>query len=153
MKLNEKLQAMGLSLPDPPKALAAYVPAVRTGNLIVISGQLPMLEGNLTVAGKVPSQVSLDDARLAARQCVLNMLAVLGPVIDQDWTRIRRVVRLGVFVASDPAFTEQHLVANGASEFLVKLFGDIGRHARAAVGVPSLPLNAPVEVEGLFEVG
>jgi enamine deaminase RidA (YjgF/YER057c/UK114 family) len=152
MNLKDKLAELNLTLPDAPKAVAAYVPAVRTGNLVVVSGQLPLKDGQLTVTGPVPNSTSLEDAQQAAGQCVLNALAVLGSHIDNDFSRLVRVVRVGVFVASDPTFTDQHLVANGASELIVKLLDDKGRHARAAVGVPCLPLGASVEVEFTFEV-
>lgn len=150
--LTDKLASLGLTLPPAPKAVAAYVPAIRTGNLVIVSGQLPLVDGQLTVTGPVPSHTPLDAAKQAAERCVLNALAAVDPLIDSDWSRLTRVVRVGVFVASDPTFTEQHLVANGASELLAKLFDEKGRHARAAVGVPSLPLSASVEVEFMFEV-
>lgn len=150
--LQDKLTELNLTLPDAPKAVAAYVPAVRTGNLVIVSGQLPLKGGQLMATGPVPSATRLEEAQQAAGQCVLNALAVLGTQIDNDFSRLVRVVRLGVFVASDPGFTDQHLIANGASELIVQLLGDPGRHARAAVGVPSLPLGASVEVEFMFEV-
>jgi enamine deaminase RidA (YjgF/YER057c/UK114 family) len=152
MNLNDKLAELGLSLPPAPKAVAAYVPAVRSGDLIIVSGQLPLEDGQLTVTGPVPSSTSLNAAKAATRRCVLNALAAVDPLIDSNWTRLVRVVRIGVFVASDTSFTDQHLVANGASELLVEIFGDAGRHARAAVGVPCLPLGASVEVEFTFQV-
>ena len=150
--LHDNLAKLGLSLPEAPKAVAAYVPALRTGNLVIVSGQLPLKDGQLLATGTVPGHTSLDAAQEAAGQCVLNALAALGTAVDGDYGRLVRAVRLGVFVASDEGFTDQHLVANGASELLVKIMGDPGRHARAAVGVPNLPLNASVEVEALFEV-
>ena len=150
--LHDNLAKLGLSLPQSPKAVAAYVPAVRTGNLVVVSGQLPLKDGQLIAVGSVPDPVSIDAAKEAAGQCALNALATLGTQIDNDFSRLTRVVRLGVFVASSPGFTDQHLVANGASELLAELLGEAGRHARAAVGVPSLPLGASVEVEAMFEV-
>lgn len=150
--LEDKLSSLGLTLPAAPKAVAAYVPAVRTGNLVVVSGQLPLVDGRLTVTGPVPSVTSLEAAQQGAQRCVLNGLAALSGVIDGDFGKLVRVVRVGVFVASDAGFTDQHLVANGASELLQKLFDEKGRHARAAVGVPSLPLGASVEVEFLFEL-
>lgn len=152
MNLQAQLDAMNLKLPQAPLTVAAYVPALRTGNLVVVSGQLPLVDGKLTVTGPVPSRTSLEAAQRAAGQCVLNALAALGMVIDQDYSRLVRVVRVGAFVASDPTFTEQHLVANGASEMLIKLFGDKGRHARSAIGVPCLPLGTAVEIEFMFEV-
>lgn len=152
MDIHTKLASLGLKLPTAPKPVAAYVPAVRTGNLIVVAGQLPLIEGKLIATGRVPSSVSLEQAQTAARQCALNALAAVGDVIGGDWSRLVRVVRVGVFVASDNDFFEQPKVANGASELLGQVFGDAGRHARAAVGVNVLPLNAPVEVELMVEV-
>lgn len=152
MDIHAKLATLGLKLPVAPKPVAAYVPAVRTGNLIVVAGQLPLIEGKLIATGRVPSSVSLEQAQAAARQCALNALAAVGDVIGGDWSRLVRVVRVGVFVASDNDFFEQPKVANGASELLGQVFGDAGRHARAAVGVNVLPLNAPVEVELMVEV-
>lgn len=150
--INNRIKDLGLSLPTPPKPVAAYIPFVRTGNLIYVSGQVPFLDGKLTCTGAVPSSVSVDQARAAARQCVLNGLAVVSGALDGDLNKVRRIVRLGVWVCSDPGFTDQPKVGNGASELLVDIFGDNGRHARAAVGSISLPLGATVEVEMLVEV-
>lgn len=150
--LLDTLRELGETLPTPPVPVAAYLPSMRSGNLLFVSGQLPMKDGNLLATGKVPSQVTLEQAQRAARQCVLNAVAILGAEIGNDFTKLKRVVRIGVFVQSDDTFSEQHKVANGASEFLQHLFGEIGRHARAAVGVNALPLNAAVEVEALFEL-
>ncbi len=152
MNIASKLESLGLSLPPAPKAVAAYLPAVRAGDMIYVSGQLPLEEGKLTVTGPVPSSTAIQAAQAGARRCVLNALAAVDPLLDSDWSRLVRVVRVGVFVASDPSFTDQHLVANGASELLLEIFGEQGRHARAAVGVPSLPLGASVEVEFAFQV-
>lgn len=150
--LPGRLAERGLKLPAAPKPVAAYVPAVVAGDLVYVSGQLPMVDGKLICTGRVPEAVSLDIARDAARQCALNALAVVGDVIGGDWSRLRRVVRVGVFVASDSGFTDQAKVANGASEFLVDLLGEIGRHARAAVGAAELPLGAPVELEMIAQI-
>jgi enamine deaminase RidA (YjgF/YER057c/UK114 family) len=152
MNIDAKLAEMGLMLPAPPKPVAAYVPCVRSGNLVFISGQLPMTAGKLLFLGKVPAPVDLEEAQECARQCVLNGLAILKAELGGDWSKLVRVVRLGVFVQCDDMYTDQPQVANGASELLVKLLGDAGRHARAAVGVNALPLNAPVEIEFTFEV-
>jgi enamine deaminase RidA (YjgF/YER057c/UK114 family) len=152
MSIEAKLTELGLSLPDAPKPIAAYVPCVRTGNLVIVSGQLPLTGNTLLARGKVPRDVPVDQAQTAAAQCVLNGLAVLSAELGGDWTQFRRVVRIGVFVQSADDFDKQSLVANGASELLVQLFGDAGRHARAAVGVNALPMNASVEVEFAFEV-
>ncbi len=147
-----RLQEMGLTLPVAPRPVASYVPAVRVGRLIFVSGQIPIADGALIASGRVPSQVSLSEAQAAARQCVLNGLAVVAAELGGDLDRIHRIVRLGVFIASDPGFTDQPKVANGASDLLVELLGDRGRHARAAVGSIALPLGAPVEVEMVVEV-
>ncbi len=146
------LARLGITLPAAPKPVAAYVPAVRSGNLIFVSGQLPMSSGQLMSTGPVPSKVSIEDAQKAAKQCALNALAVAADQLGGDLRRVKRVVRLGVFVQSDDRFDGQPKVANGASEFMQEVFGEAGRHARAAVGTNALPLDASVEVEVLFEV-
>ncbi|MBL8849054.1 MAG: RidA family protein [Planctomycetaceae bacterium] len=150
--LESKLASLGLRLPEAPKPVAAYVPAVRTGNLVFVSGQLPLTGGQLLATGSVPSAVLVDQAQEAAAQCVLNGLAILKAELGGDLSRLNRVVRIGVFVQSDNDFKDQPLVANGASELLERLLGDSGKHARAAVGVNALPLGASVEVEFVFEV-
>lgn len=147
-----RLAALGLRLPEPPKPVAAYVPAVRTGNLVFVSGQLPLTAGQLLAAGPVPSQVPIDQAQEAAAQCVLNGLAVLKAELNGDLRRLNRIVRIAVYVQCDTGFKDQPLVANGASELLERLLGDAGKHARAAVGVNALPLGASVEIEFVFEV-
>lgn len=152
MSVDSKLRELGLSLPEAPKPVAAYVPAVRSGNLVFISGQLPMRDGELTSHGSVPNQVSVDSAEVAARQCVLNALAVLKAELGGSLDGIVRVVRVGVFVQSQDGFHNQPQVANGASELLEEILGSAGRHARAAVGVNALPLDACVEIEFVFEV-
>jgi enamine deaminase RidA (YjgF/YER057c/UK114 family) len=152
MDIHAKLAELGLKLPAAPKPVAAYVPAVRSGNHIFVAGQLPMSEGKLLSTGPVGSAVTLEQAQAAARQCALNALAIVGDQLGGDWSRLVRIVRLGVFVASDNSFTDQPKVANGASELLGQVFGDLGRHARAAVGVNVLPLGATVEVEMTVEV-
>lgn len=148
----DRLNELKITLPEAPSPVAAYVPAVKTGNLVFVSGQVPFRDGALLATGPVPSSVSLEQARQAARQCVLNALAVLSGTLEGDLDRVRRVVRLGVFVHSDPDFTDQPKVANGASELLQDIFGDAGRHARAAVGSVALPLGSTVEVEMIAEV-
>lgn len=151
MTIEEKLKELGLELPPAAKPVGAYVPAVRTGTLVFTAGQLPMKDGALTAEGKVPDDVSLHVAQSAARQAVLNALAaVAGEVGSLD--AVARVVRLNVFVHSAAGFVDQAKVANGASELLVTLFGDAGRHTRCAVGVSQLPLSAPVEVDLIVEV-
>lgn len=150
--IDQRLAALGLKLPAAPKPVAAYVPAVRTGQLIFVSGQIPFRDGKLIYTGPVPSVASVDQARDAARQCVLNALAVLVDLMQVNLDQVQRIVRLGVFVCSDAGFGDQPKVANGASELLQEIFGEKGRHARAAVGSIALPLNATVEVEMLVEV-
>ena len=141
-----------MSLPTAPAPVAAYLPAVRVGDLVFVSGQLPFDGAGLVASGQVPSEVVVEDATRAARQCVLNALAVLAGEVQGNLDRVRQIVRLGVFVASDPGFTDQPTIANGASELLVEIFGDAGRHARAAVGSVALPLGATVEVEMVAQV-
>lgn len=148
---TSRLAALGVALPQPAKPVAAYIPAVRTGNLLYISGQVPFRDGALVAQGTVPGVVSPETAKACARQCAINALAAAAAELGSI-DRIRRVVRLGVWVASEPGFTAQPGVANGASELMVEVFGESGRHARAAVGSIALPLGAPVEVECLFEV-
>ena len=146
------LREHDIMLPEPPAPVAAYVPAVRTGHQIVVSGQLPFTAGQLLAEGKVDSVVDEDHAATAARQCAINGLAVLFGEIGRDWNRLVRVVRIGCFVNADADFTGHSIVANGASDLLVALLGERGKHARAAVGCSSLPLGAAVEVEFVFEV-
>lgn len=146
-KLHAKLAALGLTLPDPPAPVAAYLPSVTEGKRVWISGQLPLRDGELIASGPVPSVVGPELAAEAARQCALNALAVLGAAVDSDFDRLERIVRIGVYVCSDPRFGGQPAVANGASELLAELLGEAGRHARAAVGSMALPLDATVELE------
>ncbi len=152
-EIDATLQRLGVQLPAAPKPVAAYVPFVRTGNLVFVSGQLPSQEGKVQVSGVVGAGgLSVEEGARAARLCVINALAVLKEACGGDLERVVRIVRIGVFVASTEGFTEQPKVANGASELLVEIFGDKGRHARAAVGVNTLPLGAAVEVEIMAEV-
>ncbi|MHC4995548.1 MAG: RidA family protein [Planctomycetota bacterium] len=152
MSIDDQLAALGLTLPEAPKPVASYIPAVRTGNLVVVSGQLPLKDGELLAVGPAPTAISIEDAQAAAAQCVLNGLAILKAELNGNLSHLVRVARIGVFVQSADGFDSQHLVANGASELLQQLLGEPGRHARAAVGVNALPLNASVEIEFLFEV-
>jgi enamine deaminase RidA (YjgF/YER057c/UK114 family) len=145
------LKRLGIVLPPVSAPVAAYVPTKRVGNLLYVSGQIPFREGKLLAMGPVPSTVSLEDAKAAARQCVLNGLAAVRAAVG-SLDHVVQIVRVGAFVASDDGFTDQPKVANGASELLVEIFGEAGRHARAAVGVNVLPLGASVEVELLVEV-
>ena len=148
---SERLESLGLSLPAVVPPLAAYVPAVQSGSLVFTAGQLPLREGSLIATGKVGAGVSPEEAAECAQQCALNALAAVDSLVGLD--NVARVVKAVVFVASDPDFTGQPGVANGASSLLGDVFGDAGRHARSAVGVPVLPLDAPVEVELVVEVG
>jgi enamine deaminase RidA (YjgF/YER057c/UK114 family) len=149
--VEDRLAELGLSVPDVAKPVASYVPAVRSGSYVYTSGQLPMRSGELITSGKVGDSVSPEDAAACARQCALNAIAAVKAEIG-DLDAVKRVVKVVCFVASDPGFTGQPQVANGASDLLGKAFGDAGVHARSAVGVPVLPLDAPVEVEILVEV-
>ena len=128
------------------------MPAVTAGGFVFVAGQIPVVDGKLTATGPVPSSVSVEQARAAAQQCLLNGLAVVDAELGGDWSRFVRVVRLGAFVCSDDTFTGQAQVANAASELLGRLFGALGEHARAAIGVNALPLGASVEVELLVQV-
>ena len=148
---EERLAELGLTVPEVPKPVAAYVPAVRNGNHVFTSGQLPMRSGELMQTGKVGDTVSADEAYACAQQCALNALAAVKSVAG-DLSSVKQVVKVAVYVASAPDFTGQPGVANGVSDLLGKVFGDAGVHARAAVGVAVLPLDAPVEVELLVEV-
>jgi enamine deaminase RidA (YjgF/YER057c/UK114 family) len=145
------LARLGLTLPTPAKPVAAYIPSRQSGNLLYISGQIPTRDGQLMATGTVPNQVSPDLARDCARQCALNALAAAKSALG-SLARVRQVVRVGCFVACEAGFGDQPKVANAASELLVEVFGETGRHARAAVGTNALPLNVPVEIEFLFEV-
>ena len=148
--LDARLAELGLEIPTSSKPVAAYIPAVASGNLVYTSGQLPMVDGALPLTGKVGAEVSVDDAKALARTCVLNGLAAARTAIG-SLDRITRVVKVVGFVASDPSFSGQPGVINGASELLGEIFGDAGAHARSAVGVAVLPLDAPVEIEFVFE--
>lgn len=147
---SKRLAELGVTLPAPAKPLAAYVPAVRTGNLVYTSGQLPLMAGELAHTGKVGAGVTPEQAKAAARTCAVNALAAIDALVGID--SVTRVVKVVGFVASAPGFTGQPGVVNGASEFLGEVFGDAGVHARSAVGVAELPLDAPVEVELVVEV-
>ncbi len=143
---EEKLAELGLTVPEVVPPLAAYVPAVRSGDLVLTAGQLPALDGQMIATGKLGGEVSDENGYACARQCALNALAAIKAEIG-ELSLIQRVVKVVVFVASTPDFTGQPKVANGASELLGEVFGDAGRHARSAVGVAALPLDVPVEVE------
>ncbi len=148
---EDVLAELGLTVPDVVPPLAAYVPAVRTGDLVFTAGQLPLRSGELIAAGKVGGGVTEEEAFACAQQCALNAIAAVKAEVG-DLARVTRVVKMVCFVASTPEFSGQPRVANGASELLGRVFGDAGVHARSAVGVPVLPLDAPVEVEIIVEV-
>ena len=143
---EDRLAELGLAVPEVATPVAAYVPAVVSGDLVFTSGQLPMRNGELMVTGKVGGEVSVEEAVACAQQCALNAIAAVKSMVG-DLDRVAQVVKVVAFVASTPDFTGQPGVANGASELFGKVFGDAGVHARSAVGVPALPLDAPVEVE------
>ncbi|MEB3022205.1 RidA family protein [[Mycobacterium] crassicus] len=151
MSWRARLAELGIELPQTAAPLAAYVPAVRTGNLVYTSGQLPMVGGKLARAGKVGADVNPEDAYALARVCALNALAAVDALVGLD--AVTRVVKVVGFVASAPNFNGQPAVVNGASELLGEVFGEAGAHARSAVGVSELPLDAPVEVELIVEIG
>lgn len=148
---EKRITELGHTLPVAPKPVAAYVPFVRTGNLLFISGQIPFKDGQLIAQGSVPGAVDPETAKRCAVQCALNGLAVAKSATG-SLSKVKRVVRLGCFVCSEPGYHEQPKIANGASELLVEVFGEAGRHARAAVGSIDLPLGAPVEIEMILEV-
>ena len=151
MSPEDKLKELGIELPEAPSPLGSYVPVIRTGNLVFLSGILPFVDGKLLRQGKVGKDITIDDARVDAKRAVMNALAVLRSHIGSLNT-VKRCIKLTGYIASSPDFTEQPKVLNAASDLLYEIFGEAGRHARAAVGVTVLPLNAPVEIEFIFEV-
>ena len=150
--IEERLAELGIILPPAPQPVASYIPVKVVGDLAWVAGQIPMQDGAVTVAGKVGGEVTIDDANAGARRCALQALAALQAALG-TLDRVKGIVKLDVFVASATGFTDHPKVANGASDLLVEVFGDKGRHARAAVGVPELPLGAAVEVALLVQVG
>ncbi|MBY0511510.1 MAG: RidA family protein [Rhodospirillaceae bacterium] len=151
-KIEAHIKSLGLTLPQASAPVANYVPYVRTGNLVFVSGQLPLQDGAVKYTGLVGGDVSADDGYQAAKLCALNLIAQVKAACDGDLDRVKRVVKLTGFVAAGAQFTDQPKVINGASDLMVEVFGDAGRHSRAAVGAPSLPRGAAVEVEAVFEV-
>jgi enamine deaminase RidA (YjgF/YER057c/UK114 family) len=151
--MEKKLAEMQLALPEIATGNASFVGYKRSGNLIFISGQLPLKDGKPTLIGRLGEDVSIDDAYLAAQQCALNVLAQLKLAVDGNWERVVQIVRLGGFVRCTGDFPDAPKVVNGASDLFVRLFGASGSHARAAVGVSSLPLNVAVEIEATIEIG
>jgi len=152
MTITERLRALDISLPEAPQPLGAYIPSVKAGNLVFVSGTLPLREGKVLYPGKLGLEVSLEEGVAASRIALLNSLAILRQELGQ-LERINQIVKLGGFVASAPGFSQQPLVLNGASNLLFELFGEKGRHARSAVGVAELPLNAPVEIDLIVQFG
>jgi enamine deaminase RidA (YjgF/YER057c/UK114 family) len=150
MNLIDKLRSLNITIPTVSGPFGAYIPAKRVGNLVYVSGQLPMKDGKLIATAQVPSKCSVEQAKAAARQCVVNALAAVN-TLPGGIEQLTGVVRVGAFVNSDSTFTQQPQVANGASEFLIELFGEPGKHVRAAVGTNTLPLDASVEIEFVFE--
>jgi len=148
---QQKMDQLGISLPALAKSVGAYVPAVRVGNMVCTSGQLPLSDGKLVSEGKVPTETSVEEAHSAARQAVLSALAAVCSQAG-SLDNIAKIVRVNVFVNSAPGFTDQARVANGASELLLEVFGDSGKHTRCALGVAELPLNAPVELDLTVEL-
>jgi enamine deaminase RidA (YjgF/YER057c/UK114 family) len=151
-RIESKLQELGIVLPAPMGAIATYVPWVRTGDLVVVSGQLPAQGGKVAFTGKVGEAVSVEDGKQAARLSFINILVHLKAACEGDLDRVQQVVRLGGYIAAPPSFTGHAQVMNGASDLAVAVFGEAGRHARTTIGVPALPADAPVEVEGMFRI-
>lgn len=151
-RIDTRLAELGITLPVPAVAVANYLPFVISGSLVFISGQLPFAEGKVAVSGVLGSGVSIEQGQYAARLCAINLLAQARNAAGGDLDRITRLVRLGGFVASTPDFTDQPKVLNGASDLMVEVLGEAGRHARAAVGVAALPLGAAVEIEAVFQL-
>ena len=149
---EQRLEELGITLPEPVTPLAAYVPTVRSGAMVYVSGQVPLVDGKVAYTGRLgPNGLGVVDGVEAARRCAINVLAALKAELGQ-LSRVRRVVKLTGFVASEPDFIDQPKVVNGASELIVAVFGDAGKHARSAVGMAALPLGVPVEVEAIVEV-
>lgn len=149
--VEANLAKLGITLPQAPAPVANYIGFNITGNLLVVSGQIPLVEGKISTTGKLGQAVSIEEGQAAARTCFVNLVAQVKAAVG-DLDRVKRVVRLGGFIACGPDFTQHALVMNGASDMAVAVFGEAGRHARSTIGVPSLPGDAAVEVEGMFEI-
>jgi enamine deaminase RidA (YjgF/YER057c/UK114 family) len=149
---EKRLKDLGITLPKPAKPVANYVGWVRTGNLVFISGQVPVVDGKVAVTGLLGKDVSLEDGQKAARICAINVMAQIAEAVGGDLSRVARIVKLTGYVAGVPEFTDHPKVVNGASDLFGEVFGDRGKHARAAVGMASLPLNAAVEVDAVVEI-
>lgn len=151
MSVTARLAALGITLPAPTTPIASYVPFVRVGDLLVVSGQLPMQDGKLHATGKLGAEVDLATGQAAARLCAINLLAQMQAALG-SLDQVVRVVRLGGFIACTADFFDHAKIVNGASDLMLEVFGDNGRHARTSIGVPSLPMNAAVEIDGMFAV-
>lgn len=149
-QIEARLAELGVTLPAAPAPVANYVPYTISGNILIISGQIPLVDGKIALTGKLGGGVSNEAAKDAARTCVINLLAQAKAALG-DLDRVTKVLRLGGFIACTPEFSQQAVVMNGASDFIVDVLGDKGRHARSTIGVPALPGDAAVEVEGMFE--
>jgi len=150
--IEANLAKLGITLPTPAAPVANYIAYNIVGNLLVVSGQIPFVDGKVAFTGKVGGALSIEQGQDAARVCFINLVAQVKAACGGDLDRVKRVVRLGGFIAAGPDFTQHALVMNGASDLAVAVFGDAGRHARTTIGVPSLPADAAVEVEGMFEI-
>lgn len=151
MTMTVRLAELGITLPTPPAPVASYVPFVHVGDFLIVSGQIPLEDGKLKYTGKLGADVDLATGQAAARLCAINLLAQVQAALG-SLNNVARVVRLGGFIACTPDFSDHSKIVNGASDLMVELFGDLGRHARTSIGVASLPMNAAVEVEGMFAV-
>ena len=151
-RIETRLKDLGIVLPSPPAPVASYVPTVKAGNLVFVSGQIPAVADGLKFVGIIGQDLSVEDGKAAARLCAINLLAQAKVACDGDLDRVTRCVRLTVFVNAVPGFTQHPEIANGASDLMVEVFDDAGKHARAAVGAGSLPRNVAVEVEAVFEI-
>ncbi len=151
-EIEKKLQELGIALPAPMPPIATYVPFVRSGDLLFVSGQIPAVDGKVAITGKVGDGVSVEQGQQAARICFINILVHLRAACGGDLDLVRQVVRLGGFIAAPAGFTQHALVMNGASDLAVAVFGPAGLHARTTIGVPSLPADAAVEVDGIFRI-
>jgi len=151
-KIDARLEELSITLPTPAAPVANYVPFVKTGNLVFLSGQLPLKDGKPSHLGKAGGERTAEEAQEAARNCAINIIAQLKAACDGDLDRVKRIVRLGGFVASTPDFTDQPKVVNGASDLMVEVFGDAGRHCRTAVAAPALPMDVTVEVDAIAEI-
>lgn len=152
MTLSAKLQELGLSLPQVAAPAANYVPYVVSGNTVYVAGQIPFLNGEKMHLGRVGDSLGVEDGVAAAQACALNILAQVNEAVDGDWSRVKRCVKLGGFVNCTPDFTDHPVVINGASNLIADVMGDAGKHARFAVGAPSLPLGVAVEIDAIFEI-